>query len=42
VALEEDDIKTIMNDGVAGVLGLVAVSPAGKLAASWGELKTGY
>jgi len=42
VALEEDDIKTIMNDGLAGVLGLVAVSPAGKLTTSWGKLKAAY
>ena len=40
VALEQDDIKKIMDDGLALVLGLAPVSAEGKLAGSWGELKT--
>jgi len=37
VALEDDDIKTIMNDGFSKML---AVFPAGKLATSWGRIKS--
>ena len=39
-ALEDDDIKTIMDDGLAKTIGLTAVSPAGKLATSWGKIKS--
>ena len=35
VALSEDDIKGIMKDGLSPT----AVSPSGKLAATWGEIK---
>ena len=38
-ALSQDDVKLIMNNGLEKVLGGAAVSPAGKLAACWGELK---
>ncbi|HIE29345.1 TPA: LamG domain-containing protein [Candidatus Poribacteria bacterium] len=37
VALEDDDIKTIMDDGFTKML---AVSAAGKLATSWGQIKS--
>jgi len=37
VALEDDDIKTIMDDGFAKMR---AVSSAGKLATSWGKIKS--
>ncbi|MBD3182664.1 hypothetical protein GF312_10250 [Candidatus Poribacteria bacterium] len=37
VALEQDDIKTLMNSGMAGVL---AVSSEGKMATVWSEIKT--
>ncbi len=39
VALEDDDIKTIMNDGLLQTLGMTAVSSQGKLATCWGGLK---
>lgn len=39
VALEEDEIADIMNNGLQEVLGLVAVEPIDKLAATWGEIK---
>ncbi|MBM3240193.1 LamG domain-containing protein [Candidatus Poribacteria bacterium] len=38
-ALEDNDIKTIMNDGLGKTMGLTAVSPAGKFATSWGQIK---
>jgi hypothetical protein len=37
VALSEDDINAIMN---GGLLGVSAVSPTGKLATTWSEVKT--
>ena len=37
VALEKEDIQTLMNQGLAGVL---AVSPTGKLATTWSGIKT--
>jgi hypothetical protein len=37
-ALEDNDIKAIMNDGFFKVLGL-AVEPGGKLAVTWGQIK---
>lgn len=39
VALTEDDIKTIMDKGLARALGIAAVSPSGKLTATWGSIK---
>ena len=39
IALDEANIKSIMTAGLAKTLGLAGVSPAGKLAAAWGEIK---
>jgi hypothetical protein len=39
VALEEDDIKEIMTDGLEKTLGIVVVELAGKLAITWGGIK---
>lgn len=39
VALGEDDLDNIMNDGLANALGLAAVEPDLKLTTTWGELK---
>lgn len=39
VALEEEDVQALMNGGLSSVL---AVSPAGKLAACWGQVKGQY
>jgi len=39
VALTEDEIKEIMNNGLAKTLGVTPVAPAGKLSITWGELK---
>ena len=36
IALSEDDIKTIMNKGLSGA---TAVSPSGKLASTWADIK---
>ena len=41
VALEQDDIKTIMNDGLESATGLLAVEPESKLTTIWGKLKAG-
>ena len=41
VALEEEDINTIMNDGLEETLGILAVEPSDKLALTWGDLKVG-
>ena len=41
VPLEQDDIKTIMNDGLERATGLLAVEPESKLTTIWGKLKTG-
>ena len=38
-ALEIDDINSIMDDGLAVATRIVAVSPSGKLAAVWGNIK---
>jgi len=38
VALSEDDIKSIVSDGLEEVLGL-AVSGVGKLATTWSQIK---
>ena len=40
VALEEDDIQTIMEKGLNEALGRLAVSSVGRLAATWGLIKT--
>jgi hypothetical protein len=39
VALEEDDIIEIMNNGLEKTLSLVAVEPVSKLAVTWGKVK---
>ena len=41
VPLEQDDIKEIMEEGLEGATGLLAVEPEDKLATTWGKLKTG-
>ncbi|MDE0400227.1 MAG: LamG domain-containing protein [Candidatus Poribacteria bacterium] len=41
VPLEQDDIKTIMNDGLERATGLLAVEPENKLTTIWGKLKSG-
>lgn len=41
-ALAENDIKSIMTEGLGRATGVAAVSFAGKLATSWGKLKSGY
>ena len=41
VPLEQDDIKTIMEDGLEVATGLLAVEPESKLTTIWGKLKTG-
>ena len=38
-AIADDDIRDIMTDGLGKVLGLAAVSNAGKLTATWGCIK---
>ena len=39
VALTEDDIKSIMKNGIAKATGIAAVSPAAKLATTWASIK---
>ncbi len=39
VALTEDEIKEIMNEGLREVVPTAAVSPKGKLATAWGAIK---
>jgi hypothetical protein len=39
VALTEGDVKDIMNQGLGRALGITAVSPSGKLATTWSEIK---
>jgi hypothetical protein len=39
VGLTEDDIKSIMEKGLDGTLGISAVSSAGKLTTTWGQIK---
>lgn len=41
VALAEEDINAIMNDGLEETLGILAVEPSDKLALTWGDLKVG-
>jgi hypothetical protein len=38
-AIADDDIRTLMTDGLGKVLGLAAVSNAGKLTTTWGSIK---
>jgi len=40
--LTQDDINRIMTGGLERALGMVAVSPAGKLAATWAGIRTQY
>ena len=39
VALTVDDIQDIMSDGLARATGITAVSPSGKLATTWAQIK---
>ena len=39
VALEEEDINTIMTEGLEAAVGIRAVEPSDKLALTWGEIK---
>ncbi len=39
VALTDDDVNNIMDNGLVSVIGLTAVSPASKLAATWASIK---
>lgn len=40
VALTENDIKAIFNNGLSAAMGMSAVSPSEKLATKWAEIKT--
>jgi len=40
VALSEDDIKSIMENGMEKAAGLTAVSPSGKLTTTWASIKS--
>ncbi|MCD6599566.1 MAG: LamG domain-containing protein [Dehalococcoidia bacterium] len=42
VALEEEEIQEIMNDGLAAALQILAVDPAEKLTVTWGSVKAQY
>jgi hypothetical protein len=42
VALAEEDIKRIYEDGLGLATGIFTVSPAGKIAATWSSIRTGY
>jgi hypothetical protein len=39
-AIAEADIRKMMNDGLGKVLGLAAVDNAGKVTATWGQIKS--
>jgi hypothetical protein len=39
VALTEDDVEDIMDQGVGMAAGILPVSPKGRLASVWGEIK---
>ncbi len=39
IALTEDDIKGIMNEGLEKVLGITAVDLSGKLTSTWASIK---
>ena len=40
VPLSQDDIKSVMNDGLEKTTGFLAVEPENKLATAWGKLKS--
>ncbi len=40
VALDESDVKSIMNQGLEGTTGLIAVFPPDKLATTWASIKS--
>ena len=40
--LSQDDIKSIMTDGLENTTGIAAVSHAGKLAKTWGAIKAQF
>ena len=42
IALTEEEINTIMTEGLKKALGVIAVGPSGKLAATWGRIKAQY
>jgi len=42
VALGEDDIKSIRNNGLDKALGILAVSNGGRLTVAWGYVKSGF
>ena len=42
VALTEEDVVDIMNNGLEGALGITAVSPLSKLSTAWGQIKVKY
>ena len=42
VDLDEDDIKTIMNQGLEKATGATAVSPTGSFTITWGQIKVQY
>ena len=39
MALEEEDIQDVMNNGLEKALSLVAVEPEDNLAVTWGKVK---
>ena len=41
IALTQDEVMNIMNKGLAWELGVIAVSPPGKLTATWAVIKSG-
>ena len=41
VPLSQDDIKSIMSEGLESATGFLAVEPENKLTTTWGKLKTG-
>jgi len=40
ITLTENDIQTIMDDGLEKATGMTAVSPAGKLTTTWGLVRS--
>ncbi len=42
VPLTQEDIKTIMEEGLERTTGFLAVDPESKLTTTWGKLKTGF
>ncbi|MFC1712883.1 LamG domain-containing protein, partial [Candidatus Poribacteria bacterium] len=41
VALEEDDIKEIMERGLKEAVGVAAMSPSSRLISTWGNIRAG-